>query len=80
MLARLPCIGAAYEGTLSEAAVGGYLADQLMVPLALAGSGDYTAQKLTQHAPTNIAVIQKFVDVEFDFGRTAPLHQPWRMT
>ncbi|MDP2448003.1 MAG: RNA 3'-terminal phosphate cyclase [Polaromonas sp.] len=57
----------AYQG--QQAPVGPYLADQLMIPLALAGTrgqrGRYWAAELTEHARTNAAVIEKFLPVKF---------------
>jgi RNA 3'-terminal phosphate cyclase (ATP) len=47
-----------------EAAVGEYLADQLIVPMAIAGAGSFTTGPLSRHATTNIDVVRKFVDVE----------------
>jgi RNA 3'-terminal phosphate cyclase (ATP) len=49
----------------SGAAVGEHLADQLLLPLALAGGGSFTAEKLNLHARTNMDVIAKFLPVEF---------------
>ena len=43
--------------------VGDCLADQLLLPLALAGGGSYRTLALTRHASTNIEVIRKFLDV-----------------
>jgi RNA 3'-terminal phosphate cyclase (ATP) len=43
--------------------VGPFLADQLMLPLALAGAGAFATQPLTQHAVTNIDTIQRFLPV-----------------
>jgi RNA 3'-terminal phosphate cyclase (ATP) len=43
--------------------VGDCLADQLLLPLALAGGGAYRTLGLTQHAETNIEVIRMFLDV-----------------
>jgi RNA 3'-terminal phosphate cyclase (ATP) len=63
----------AKEYLASNASVGEHLADQLMVPLALAGSGSYAAQRLTGHATTNMSVIRKFLDVEFEV-REQPGH------
>jgi RNA 3'-terminal phosphate cyclase (ATP) len=48
----------------SGAAVGPYLADQLLLPLALAGSGLFTASALSQHALTNADVIRRFLDID----------------
>ncbi len=41
--------------------VGRHLADQLMVPLALAGGGRFLTQPLSLHASTNLDVIQRFL-------------------
>ncbi len=49
----------------SGAAAGEYLADQLLIPLALAGAGSFTSGPLSAHATTNIEVIRRFLDVDF---------------
>ncbi len=49
-----------------DAAVGEYLTDQLIIPLALAGSGAFRTLGLSRHAQTNIEVIEKFLDVKFE--------------
>jgi RNA 3'-terminal phosphate cyclase (ATP) len=43
--------------------VGEHLADQLLIPLALARGGSFLAQELSSHATTNIHGIGKFLDV-----------------
>lgn len=43
--------------------VGPYLADQLLLPLALAGGGHFKTVAPDPHTPTNAAVIQRFLDV-----------------
>jgi len=45
--------------------VGRHLADQLLLPLALAGSGSFTTMVPDDHVPTNISVIEKFLPVSF---------------
>ncbi len=55
----------------SQAAVGEHLADQLMLPLALAGGGRFTAASVSQHALTNAEVIAKFLPVDFAFESSA---------
>ena len=45
--------------------VGPHLADQLLVPLALARGGAFRTMPLTPHSETNIDVIQRFLDVQF---------------
>ena len=49
----------------SEAAVGEYLADQLLLPLALAGGGCFTTTSVSAHTTTNIGVIEQFLPVRF---------------
>ncbi|MGC4016891.1 MAG: RNA 3'-terminal phosphate cyclase [Luteolibacter sp.] len=49
----------------SRAAVGLHLADQLLLPMALAGSGSFTTMKPDDHVRTNIAVIERFLPVKF---------------
>lgn len=44
-----------------EAPVGPYLADQLLVPFALAGAGRLRTGPPTMHTRTNIAIIQRFL-------------------
>ena len=44
--------------------VGRYLADQLLVPMALAGGGKFRTLSPTKHTTTNIEIIKKFLDVE----------------
>lgn len=52
-----------------EAAAGEYLADQLLVPVAIAGGGSYTATRLSRHMTTNIEIVRRFLDVDI---QTAP--------
>ena len=46
--------------------VGEHLADQLLLPMALAGSGAFRTTPLSRHATTNIEVIRAFLPVRFD--------------
>lgn len=48
----------------SSAAVAEHLADQLLLPLALAGAGSFRTIALSGHTTTNIATIQHFLDVQ----------------
>jgi RNA 3'-terminal phosphate cyclase (ATP) len=52
-------------------AVGEHLADQLLLPLALAGKGGFTTTTLSSHLRTNIEVIEKFMPVEFRCEKAA---------
>jgi RNA 3'-terminal phosphate cyclase (ATP) len=56
----------AREYLCSRAAAGEHLTDQLLLPLALAGAGSFTAQKINMHARTNMAVISEFLPVRFE--------------
>lgn len=58
----------------SNAAVGEHLADQLILPMALAGGGRFTASVLSQHARTNADVIARFLPVEVAFSEHAGCH------
>lgn len=48
----------------SAAPIGPYLADQLLVPLALAGGGSFRTVRPTRHTLTNIEIIRSFLSVE----------------
>jgi RNA 3'-terminal phosphate cyclase (ATP) len=46
-----------------DVAAGDYLADQLLIPMAMAGGGSFTTLPLSRHSTTNIEVIGKFLEV-----------------
>jgi RNA 3'-terminal phosphate cyclase (ATP) len=50
----------------SEAPVGEHLADQLLIPMVIAGQGEYITNVLTAHTVTNINTIKKFMDAEIN--------------
>lgn len=52
-----------------NAPVGEHLADQLLLPLALAGGGSFVTLPLSPHALTNIEALRQFLGVE---ARTEP--------
>ena len=53
----------------SEAPVGTYLADQLLIPLAMAGGGSFRAVGLSRHTTTNMAVIEAFLETTIQTER-----------
>lgn len=53
----------------SGAAVSEHLADQLLVPMALAGGGSFTMDVVSQHSLTNAEVIARFLPVDIAFAR-----------
>ncbi len=71
-------IGAVRKHLKSEAAVGEYLADQLLLPMALAPSSHFTTSHLTSHATTNISVIRKFLPVDIDIEAVG--NKLWRIS
>jgi len=50
----------------TRAPVGRHLADQLLLPMALAGKGEFRTLPLTRHAETNIEVIAEFLPVPIE--------------
>lgn len=59
------------------APVGEHLADQLLVPLALAGTGRFTTGAPSLHTLTNMAVIERFLPIRFASHQTGPA---WTIT
>jgi RNA 3'-terminal phosphate cyclase (ATP) len=53
------------------APVGEHLADQLLIPLALAGGGSFVATPLSSHSTTNIDVIEMFLARKFTVDRSS---------
>jgi RNA 3'-terminal phosphate cyclase (ATP) len=51
----------------ADVPVGEHLADQLLVPMALAGGGAFRTMPLSSHARTNAALIERFLPVRFAF-------------
>jgi len=47
----------------ADVPVGEHLADQLLLPLAVAGGGKFRCDDLSMHALTNIETIRQFLDV-----------------
>lgn len=63
---------------VGEAPVGPHLADQLLIPMALAGSGSIVTGSPSSHARTTMALIEKFLPVEFT---AEPIDdRRWRIT
>ncbi|MBK5292996.1 MAG: RNA 3'-terminal phosphate cyclase [Acidobacteriia bacterium] len=50
---------------VGKASAGEHLTDQLLLPMALAGGGVFTAQKINQHSRTNMNVIETFLPIRF---------------
>jgi RNA 3'-terminal phosphate cyclase (ATP) len=61
--------------TESTAAVGEFLADQILIPFAMAGAGSYTADFISTHTETNIETIKKFLDVKITVADEGSHHR-----
>lgn len=48
----------------TDAPVGRYLADQLIIPMAMAGGGKFRTLPLSRHSTTNIDIVKMFLDVD----------------
>lgn len=56
----------------SSAPVGAHLADQLLLPMALAGGGVFHTLTITDHTRTNMALIDQFLPVKFAVEEVEP--------
>ena len=62
----VPLVKEARQYLAAGVPVGRHLADQLMIPFAMAGGGRFRTLPLTKHSITNIETIKKFMDVDFE--------------
>jgi len=54
------------EHLASGMAIDMHLADQLIIPMALAkGNSEFTTSRITRHLLTNTAVVERFLPVRF---------------
>ena len=59
-------------------AVGAHLADQLLLPCALAGGGSFTTSAPTEHFRSNALVMERFLDVKVKVQRQENgVHRVW---
>lgn len=54
---------------VSGAAVGEHLADQLIIPMAIAKGGKFTTMPLSRHTVTNIEIVKKFIDMDISIRK-----------
>jgi RNA 3'-terminal phosphate cyclase (ATP) len=59
----------------SGAAVDRFLADQILIYMALSKSGSYTTNELSTHLRTNMEIIQKFLPVSFNVERQGQIYR-----
>ncbi len=63
------CFNLAKNFLDSSAVVDRFLADQLLIYMAIAKNGSYTTNELSNHLLTNIEIIKKFLPVSFHIDR-----------
>lgn len=56
----------------AEVPVGEYLADQLLLPMVLAGGGSMLTLPLSRHATTQVDLLRRFVDIPIEVERLSP--------
>jgi RNA 3'-terminal phosphate cyclase (ATP) len=61
-----------------DVAAGDYLADQLLIPMAMAGGGSFTTLPPSRHSTTNIEVIGKFLEVGIEIEQAG--ERIWRVS
>ncbi len=61
------CVNSAKHYIKNRAPVGKFLADQLLIPMAMAGKGKFITLELSRHTRTNIDIIKKFLDLEITY-------------
>jgi RNA 3'-terminal phosphate cyclase (ATP) len=62
-------VGLAKDFLASGAAVDRFLADQLLIYMAISNGGCFITDELTAHLTTNMEVIKKFLDIDFSIGK-----------
>ncbi len=72
------CVTQVKEYLDAAVPVGPHLADQLVIPIAMAG-GRFLTTALTGHATTNIEVIQRFLDVDISVNRAEDDREKWKI-
>jgi len=58
-------VNLAKDFLVSGAAIDRFLADQLLIYMAISKAGCYTTNELSAHLTTNMEIIKKFLDVDF---------------
>ncbi|MBT8341391.1 MAG: RNA 3'-terminal phosphate cyclase [Desulfatitalea sp.] len=67
----------AQEYLAADVPVGRFLADQLLVPMAIAGGGSYLTLSPSLHTRTNVDIIRSFLDVNIDIQQVGS--EQWKI-
>ncbi|MFB0525063.1 MAG: RNA 3'-terminal phosphate cyclase, partial [Phycisphaerae bacterium] len=59
----------------SGTAIDRFLADQILIYMALAKAGCYTTNELSSHLQTNMEIIKKFLPVDFNVDQQKQLYR-----
>jgi RNA 3'-terminal phosphate cyclase (ATP) len=62
-------VKAVREYLAHDVPVGRHLADQLLIPMAMAGGGRFRTLSPSKHTTTNIEIIKKFLDLEISLNK-----------
>ena len=65
-------VGCAKDFLSGDAAIDSFLADQLLIYLAITKSGCFTTNEISGHLTTNMETIKKFLPVDFDISHEMP--------
>ncbi len=68
-------VGLAEDFLASGAAIDRFLADQLLIYMAMAKAGSFTTNELSSHLQTNMEVIKKFLPVNFRVEQQKQLYK-----
>ena len=68
-------VGEAREFLNSGAAIDHYLADQLLIYMAMRQGGRFTTNELSKHLTTNIEVIKKFLPADFSVKKQGVVYE-----
>ncbi|GAB4380219.1 MAG: RNA 3'-terminal phosphate cyclase [Calditrichia bacterium] len=60
----LQAVHAAQRYIRADVPVGDHLADQLLLPCAIAGEGSYRTLNLTRHTHTNLEILKQFIEAD----------------
>ncbi|GAI08619.1 unnamed protein product [marine sediment metagenome] len=68
-------VNLAEDFLVSGAAIDRFLADQLLIYMAISKAGYYTTNELSSHLLTNMEIIKKFLDVNFSMEQDAGVYK-----
>lgn len=61
------CVGQVKNYLAANVPVGRFLADQMLIPMAMAGQGKFKTLPLSRHTTTNVDIIKRFIDLDISY-------------